>query len=80
MNKTGFLDCFDDPVPDEAVIYISDVLFQYNESDSRYTEFLGNPTGTTFVADKSNQEILCIPVIHDIQHIMTKKEMLMQNI
>ena len=25
------LDCFNDPIPDDAVIYMSDIPFQYNE-------------------------------------------------
>ena len=41
-----FLEYFNDPILDDAVIYMSDVPFQYNERESRYTEFIGNQTGT----------------------------------
>ena len=47
-----FLDFFDNPIPDDAIIYMSDILFQYNEEEGMYTEFIGNPTGTIFVASK----------------------------
>ena len=36
---------FDDPVPDDAVIYMSDVPFQDNEREGMYTEFIDNSTG-----------------------------------
>ena len=35
-----FIDYFDDLVPDEAVIYASDVPFKYNEQESTYTEYV----------------------------------------
>ena len=41
-----FIDYFDDPIPDDAVIYVSDILFQYNEIEGRYTEFIGKSRGT----------------------------------
>ena len=41
-----FLDYLNDPIPDAAVIYISYIPFQYNKIESRYTAFIGNPTGT----------------------------------
>ena len=53
-----FLDYFNDPVPDGAVIYVSNVPFQYNERQCKYTEFIGNPTGATLVAARRYQEIL----------------------
>ena len=40
-----------DPILDNAVIYASDIPFRHNEREGRYTEFVGNPTGTTFVAN-----------------------------
>ena len=51
-EQNCFLDYFDNPVPDDAVIYISDNPFQFNERESRCTEFVGNPTGIIFVATK----------------------------
>ena len=42
-EQNHFLDYFEDPGPDDAVIYMSDVLFQYNKREGRYTEFVGNP-------------------------------------
>ena len=57
-EQNCFLDYFDDLVPDDAVIYMSDVPFQYKEREGRYTEFVGNPTGTTLVVFKRDQKIL----------------------
>ena len=53
-----FLDYFDDPIPDDSVIYISDIPLQCNESEGRYTEFVGNPTCTIFVAAKRDHKFL----------------------
>ena len=47
-KQNCLLDCFDDPIPDDTVIYMSDIPFQYNKREARYTEFIGNPTGTIF--------------------------------
>ena len=41
-----------------AVIYIGDIPFQYNERESRYTEFIGNPTTIVDVASKRDQQFL----------------------
>ena len=41
-----------------AVIYMGDVLFQYSEGDSRYTEFIGNPAGIIFVATSRDHKCL----------------------
>ena len=57
-KQNCFRDYFDDQVPDGAVIYMSDVPFQYNEREGRCTEFVGNPKGTTFAAANRDQEIL----------------------
>ena len=57
-RQNHFLNYLNDPVPDDAVIYISDVPFQHNKREGRHTEFIGNSTGTIFVATKRNQEIL----------------------
>ena len=57
-EQKHFLGYFSDLVSYDAVIYASDVSFQNNEREGRYTEFIGNPTGTNFVADKRDQEIL----------------------
>ena len=48
ISTAYFIDYFDDPVPDGAVIYAGDVPFQYNEQEGMCTEFLGNPTGNIF--------------------------------
>ena len=53
-----FLDYFTDPILDDAVIYASDKPFQYNEREGRYTECIGNPTGTVFVAAKRDHNFL----------------------
>ena len=53
-----FLDYLKDQVLDDTVIYMSDVPFQYNKIESRYTGFIGNLTGTTLLATKRDQEIL----------------------
>ena len=52
-----FLDYFNDPIPDDAVIYVGDKPFQY-KIEGRYTEFIGNPIGTVFVAVKRDHEFL----------------------
>ena len=56
-KQNPFLDCFYDPILDDAVIYMSFILFQYNKRDGRYTEVIGNPTGTVFVASKRDHKI-----------------------
>ena len=43
---------------DYEVIYSSDIPFMYNKIESRYTEFIGNPIGTVFVAAKRDHEFL----------------------
>ena len=53
-----FLNIFDDPVPDGTVIYTDNVLFQYNDQEGTYTEFLGNPTGNIFLATSRDHEFL----------------------
>ena len=45
-----FIDFFDDHVPDNTVLFAGYIPFQYNEQESIYTEFLGNPTGNIFLA------------------------------
>ena len=45
-----FLDYFNDPILDDAVIYVNDIPFQYNTREVKYTEFIGNSAGTIFVA------------------------------
>ena len=37
---------------------MSDIPFQYNKREGRYTEFVGNPTGIIFVAAKRDQDFL----------------------
>ena len=43
---------FDDPILDDVMIYVCDISFQYNKREGGYTEFIGIPTGTIFVATK----------------------------
>ena len=38
------------------MIYVSNIPFQYNERDGRYSEFIGDPTGTIFVAAKRDHQ------------------------
>ena len=45
-------------LPDGAIIYASDVPFQYNERHGRYTEFVANPKGINFVVAWKDHEIL----------------------
>ena len=47
-----------DPIPNDALIYTSDIPFQYNEREGRHAEFIGNPSGTVFVAAKRDHELL----------------------
>ena len=51
-----FLDYSNDPIVDDAVIYTSDIPFQYNKIEGRYTEFVGNPKGTVFIAAKRDHK------------------------
>ena len=53
-----FLDYFHDPIPYDAAIYVSHIPLQDNERDGRYTEFIGNPTGTIFVTAKREHNFL----------------------
>ena len=52
-----FLDYFNDPIPGDAVIYTSDIPFQYNKTEGRYTEFIGKPMRTVFMAAKKGSQI-----------------------
>ena len=53
-----FLDYFDNPIPDDAVIYVNDITFQCNEKEGRCAEFIGNLTGTIFVATERDHGFL----------------------
>ena len=53
-----FFDYLNDPILDNAVIYTGGIPFQYNKIEGRYTEFIGNPIGTIFIAIKSYHESL----------------------
>ena len=55
--KKHFLDYFVDPVPDGAVVYVGDVLFQYNKREGSIA-LVGNPTGIIFEAAKRDHEFL----------------------
>ena len=47
-KQNHFLDYFEDPVPDDAVIYMGNVPFQYNKQNEKYRVFIGNLTGIIF--------------------------------
>ena len=51
------MDYFNDPVPDDAVINVSDILFHIEKEDT-YTEVLDNPTSNTFLAAPKNHELV----------------------
>ena len=53
-----FSDYFNDPNLDDAVIYASEIPFQYNNIEGRYTEFIHNPIGTAFIVAKRDHEFL----------------------
>ena len=55
-KQNHFLDHFEDPVPDGAVICGDGVPFQYNEWEGKYMVFVGNPTGIIFVATNRDHE------------------------
>ena len=52
-----FIDCFDNPVPQDAVIYAGIVPFQH-EQEGKYTKFFGHPTGYIFLAASRDQKFL----------------------
>ena len=52
-----FIDYFDDPIPDLAVIYTGDIPFQDNEKEGMHTTFLGNPTGNIFLSASRDHEL-----------------------
>ena len=52
LTQSHFIDYLNDPILDDAVIYEGDIHLQYNKIKSRYTEFIGNPIGTVFIAAK----------------------------
>ena len=53
-----FIDYFDNPVLDGAVIYTGIVPFQYNDQVGMYIEFSGNPAGNIFLASSRDHEFL----------------------
>ena len=53
-----FLDYFNDSIPDDAVIYASDIPFQYNKIEGRHTKFIGNPIGRVFIVAKRDHKFL----------------------
>ena len=57
-QQNCFLDYFNDPVPDSAVTYTSDIPFLYSEREGMYTEVLDNQTGNAFLATSMDHEIL----------------------
>ena len=54
----SFLEYFNNLIPDDAVIYRSDIPFQYNKREGMYTEFICNPTGTVSIAAKTDHKFL----------------------
>ena len=46
------LDYFNEPIPDDAVMYTGYIPFQYDKIEGRYTEFMGNLIGRAFIANK----------------------------
>ena len=66
-----FLDYINNPISDDAVIYTSDMPFQYNKRECRYTKFIGDPTGTVFIAAKRDHKFLYAKeVINLIFHVI----------
>ena len=57
-QQNCFLDYFDDPVMDGAVIYVDDIPFQYSEKEGMYTAVLHNPTGNVFLTTSRDHELL----------------------
>ena len=53
-----FLEYFNDPIPDDAVIYAADIPFQYNKIKGMNTKFIGNPIGSVFIEVTRNHEFL----------------------
>ena len=53
-----FIDNFDDPVLDGAVIYAGDIPFQDNEQGGMYTEILDNKTWNIFLLASRDHECL----------------------
>ena len=53
-----FIDYFNDPVTDGAVIYVGDIPFWYNEQEGMYTEILGNLTGNVFLVESRSHDFL----------------------
>ena len=57
-QQSCFFDYLDDPLPDGAVIYEGNILFQYSKKEGMYTEVLENLTGNIFLATSRDHEIL----------------------
>ena len=53
-----FLDYFNDHILDDAVMYAGDIPFWYNKIEGRYSEFIGNPIGSVFIAVKRDNKFL----------------------
>ena len=56
-KQNHLLAYFEEPVPNGAAIYASDMSLQYSERDGKYTEFIGSPTGTIFVSAKRDHNV-----------------------
>ena len=57
-QQNFFLDYFEDSIPDDSIIYKTDIPFQNSKREVRYMKFIGNQTGTIFVATKMNNKFL----------------------
>ena len=53
-----FLEYYNDPILDDAMIYAGDIPFQYNKVEGRYTKFIGNPADTVFTVVKGDHAFL----------------------
>ena len=52
------LDYFNNPLPDGAVLYASDIPFWYSKKEGKYTEVLDNPTWNIFLVTSRDYEFL----------------------
>ena len=57
-QQNCFLDYFNDPVLDGAVIHVGDIPFWYGEKEGMETEVLDIPTGSIFLATSRDHDFL----------------------
>ena len=53
-----FIDYFNDPALDDAVIYAGDVPLQYDEQEGTHRDFIGHPAGYVFLAAIGDHKFL----------------------